>query len=124
MVVDWQPALRSALTDLQTGIPASAIAAAFHTGLAAAIAEIARRIGERCVVLSGGCFQNVRLTEAAVAALRAAGHQPVWHQRVPPNDGGLALGQAVWAAWSEDRGDARCASRYPAGLSASRVTNR
>jgi len=124
LVVDWQPALGTALADLQTGTPAGAISAAFHAGLAAAIAEIARRIGERCVVLSGGCFQNVRLTEAAVAALRAAGHQPVWHQRVPPNDGGLALGQAVWAAWSEDRGDARCASRYPAGLSASRVTNR
>ena len=124
LVVDWQPALRSALTDLQTGAPVGAISAAFHAGLAAAIAGIARRIGERCVVLSGGCFQNVRLTEAAITALRAAGHQPFWHQRVPPNDGGLALGQAVWAAWSEDRGDARCASRYPAGLSASRVTNR
>ena len=102
LVVDWQPALRSALTDLQSGTPVGAISAAFHAGLAAAIAGIARHVGERCVVLSGGCFQNVRLTEGAVAALRAAGHQPVWHQRVPPNDGGLALGQAVWAAWSED----------------------
>lgn len=124
LVVDWQPALRSALTDLQSGVPAGAISAAFHAGLGAVIAEIARRIGERCVVLSGGCFQNVRLTEAAVAALRTAGHQPVWHERLPPNDGGLALGQAVWAAWSEDRGDAQCASRFPAGLSASPVTNR
>jgi hydrogenase maturation protein HypF len=112
------------LTDLQSGIPAGAISAAFHAGLAAVIAEIARRIGERCVVLSGGCFQNVRLVEAAVAALRAAGHQPVWHQRVPPNDGGLALGQAVCAAWCEDRGDERCASQFPGGLSASPVISR
>lgn len=52
--------------------------------------------------------QNVRLTEAAVAALRAAGYEPVWHQRVPPNDGGIARGQAVWAAWAEQRGEARC----------------
>ncbi len=124
LLIDWQPVLQSALTDVQSGRPVGAISAAFHAGLAAAIAEIARRIGERCVVLSGGCFQNVRLTEAAVAALRAAGHRPVWHQRVPPNDGGLALGQAVWAAWSEDRGDERCASRFPAGLSASPVTSR
>jgi hydrogenase maturation protein HypF len=124
LLVDWQPALQSALTDLQIGTGTGAISAAFHAGLAAVIVEIARRVGERCVVLSGGCFQNARLIEAAVAALRAAGHQPVWHQRVPPNDGGLALGQAVWAAWSEDRGDARCASRFPAGSSASPVTNR
>jgi hydrogenase maturation protein HypF len=124
LVVDWQPALRSALTDLQSGKPTGAISAAFHAGLAAVIAEIARRIGERCVVLSGGCFQNVRLVEAAVAALRAAGHQPVWHERLPPNDGGLALGQAVWAAWSEGQGDESCASRFRAGLSASSVTHR
>jgi hydrogenase maturation protein HypF len=51
------------------------------------------------VVLTGGCFQNARLTESAVAALRAAGHEPIWHRRVPPNDGGIALGQAAWAAW-------------------------
>lgn len=124
LLVDWQPALRSALADLQSGVPVGAISAAFHAGLAAVIAEIAGRVGERCVVLSGGCFQNVRLTEAAVAALRAAGHQPVWHQRVPPNDGGLALGQAVWTAWSEDRGDEQCASRFPVGLSASPATSR
>jgi len=54
-------------------------------------------------VLSGGCFQNTRLTEAAVAALRAAGFEPVWHQAVPPNDGGIALGQAAWACWTGER---------------------
>jgi len=49
--------------------------------------------GETRVVLSGGCFQNRYLTERTVARLREAGFQPYWHQRVPPNDGGLALGQ-------------------------------
>ena len=49
-------------------------------------------------MLTGGCFQNARLTEAAVAELRAAGLSPWWHERVPANDGGLALGQAWWAA--------------------------
>ena len=77
---------------------AAAISASFHAGLAVAIAEVAARIGEMTVVLSGGCFQNPRLTETTIAALRARGLSPWWHERVPPNDGGLALGQAYWAA--------------------------
>jgi hydrogenase maturation protein HypF len=44
-------------------------------------------------VLSGGCFQNRYLTERTVTRLHAEGFQPYWHQRVPPNDGGIALGQ-------------------------------
>jgi hydrogenase maturation factor HypF (carbamoyltransferase family) len=70
---------------------------------------VAIRIGQKSVILTGGCFQNARLTEATVAALRDAGCEPVWHQRVPPNDGGLALGQAVWAAWIEQRSQTSCA---------------
>ncbi|MDE2133203.1 MAG: carbamoyltransferase HypF [Alphaproteobacteria bacterium] len=100
-VLDWKPALDTLLGDRRCGVAAGAVSAAFHDGLAAAIVSVARRIGERRVVLTGGCFQNVRLTEAAVAALRAAGHEPIWHRRVPPNDGGIALGQAVWAACTE-----------------------
>jgi hydrogenase maturation protein HypF len=49
------------------------------------------------VVLSGGCFQNRYLTERAVRRLSAEGFRPYWHQRVPPNDGGIALGQVVAA---------------------------
>jgi hydrogenase maturation protein HypF len=50
------------------------------------------------VALSGGCFQNERLLRLTVGHLREAGLQPVWHQRIPPNDGGIALGQ-IAAAW-------------------------
>ncbi|WP_119419746.1 carbamoyltransferase HypF [Desertibaculum subflavum] len=103
LIVDWEPALRMAISDLHTGVPAGAISAALHRGLAAAIAAVAMRLDADHVALTGGCFQNVRLTEAAVAALRAAGREPLWHRRVPPNDGGIALGQAVWAAWQEGR---------------------
>ncbi|KAF0097092.1 MAG: (NiFe) hydrogenase maturation protein HypF [Rhodospirillaceae bacterium] len=108
-VLNWQPALETALTDLSAGVPPGSVSEALHNGLAAAITAVAEGIGERHVLLTGGCFQNVRLTEGAVDALRAAGFAPVWHQRIPPNDGGLALGQAAWVAWSEQRGQVPCA---------------
>lgn len=108
-VLDWQPALEMVLTDLRAGTPPGSVSKALHNGLARAIAAVAERIGEHRVVLTGGCFQNALLTEAAVGALRAAGCEPVWHRRVPPNDGGIALGQAAWAAWSERKGQESCA---------------
>jgi hydrogenase maturation protein HypF len=98
-IVDWRPALDGMLSDRRKGVPSGAISAAFHDGLAAALVAVARQIGEPRVILTGGCFQNARLTETAVAGLRAARHEPIWHRRVPPNDGGIALGQAAWAAW-------------------------
>ena len=70
----------------------------FHATLAGWIAGMARRAGVRTVALSGGCFQNDLLTRMAVAALEEAGCRAALHQRVPANDGGLALGQAVLAA--------------------------
>ncbi|HLJ19177.1 MAG TPA: hypothetical protein VKU84_03220, partial [Stellaceae bacterium] len=109
LVLDWQPALEAALADLRAGETPAVISGAFHRGLAKAIAAVAARIGEPRIVLTGGCFQNLRLTEAALAALRAGGHEPIFHRRVPPNDGGIALGQAVWAAWSQHGVIAPCA---------------
>jgi len=53
-------------------------------------------------VLSGGCFQNRLLTELALRKLRAEGFRPFVHERVPPNDGGLALGQVAAAVWGRD----------------------
>lgn len=78
----------------------AALAFAFHAGLAAAFAGIARELvrrGEaRAVALSGGCFQNALLTRLMCRELRDV---PVLlHRRVPANDGGMALGQAVVAA--------------------------
>lgn len=98
-IIDWKPALVGALADLRDGMAPGAVSAAVHAGLARAIAAVAVRIGERRVALTGGCFQNRRLTEASVAALRDAGCEAYWHGLVPPNDGGLAIGQAAWASW-------------------------
>jgi len=114
MTIDWVPALEQLLKDLRSDVSREEIATALHNGLASAVADVARRAGRERVILSGGCFQNARLTEATVAALREIGCQPAWHQRVPPNDGGLALGQAVWVGWMETAGAAACASRSPA----------
>ena len=76
-VVDWEPALRAALVDIDSRVPIATISASFHAGLAAAIGDVATRVGEPKVVLTGGCFQNARLTELATETLRAAGMTPV-----------------------------------------------
>lgn len=98
LVLDWRPMMQALLDDIAAGAPISDMVAAFHNGLIDAIIVVARHVGETRVVLTGGCFQNRYLTEAAVKRLVQQGFEPFWHQHVPPNDGGLALGQAVWAA--------------------------
>ena len=108
-LIDWEPALRSALADISTGTEIGTISAAFHAGLAVAIKRVAERAGQRRVALTGGCFQNARLTEAAVSALRDIDCEPILHRLVPPNDGGIALGQAVWASWCAEAGEPSCA---------------
>jgi hydrogenase maturation protein HypF len=98
LILDWEPALRALLADIRSGTAPAAIAAAFHNGLACAIVDVAARVGAKRVALSGGCFQNRYLMEGTVRGLCDAGFEPYWHERVPPNDGGLALGQIAWAA--------------------------
>ena len=98
LVLDWSPMMEAILSDVQNGVATGKISAKFHNALVEAAVAVAERIGERRVVLSGGCFQNRYLTERTVRRLQAEGFQPYWHQRVPPNDGGIALGQIVAAA--------------------------
>jgi hydrogenase maturation protein HypF len=87
--------VRQLIDESASGVPGGVIAARVHNTFARAIVAVAARAGESRVLLSGGCFQNRVLTERAVRALSAAGFRPYWHQRVPPNDGGLAFGQAA-----------------------------
>jgi len=108
-IIDWEPAMRNLIADVRRGATAAAISAAFHRGLATAIAQVAVRLNEPQVVLTGGCFQNAHLCETTISALTQAGFSVHWHQRVPPNDGGLALGQAYWAATLMRRGMLPCA---------------
>jgi hydrogenase maturation protein HypF len=96
--VDWEPMIGAILHDLQRDLPVGIISARFHNTMADVILEAARLVGEERVVLTGGCFQNKFLSLRAVERLEASGFRPYWHQRVPPNDGGIALGQAAVAA--------------------------
>lgn len=98
MELDWGPMLRALCADVAGGVSAAAVAARFHETLVEMILAVARRAGESRVVLTGGCFQNVRLTDRTVRRLEQEGFRAYWHQRIPPNDGGVALGQVV-AAW-------------------------
>ncbi|MEM8587889.1 MAG: carbamoyltransferase HypF [Pseudomonadota bacterium] len=98
MILDWRPLIADVLVDLSDFVPTSVIAARFHRALAEAVVAVAKQVGEPKVALSGGCFQNRALTELTVIQLRAAGFTPLLHRALPPNDGGLAAGQAVWAA--------------------------
>jgi hydrogenase maturation protein HypF len=95
IVLDWARMIEAILADMTQGVGAGEIAARFHNTLVEAIISVAKKIGCLRVALSGGCFQNRYLTERTVRRLRAEGFQPYWHQRVPPNDGGIALGQVV-----------------------------
>jgi len=96
--VDWGPMLSEILSALDARAGRATIAAAFHNTLAEAVVAAARAAGQEDVVLTGGCFQNRYLTERTVRRLQKEGFRPYWHHRVPPNDGGLSLGQAAWAA--------------------------
>jgi hydrogenase maturation protein HypF len=101
--LDPRPLLAAALADLELGESPRAIGGRVHAALADAIAETCSRVradaGLATVALSGGCFQNRLLTRLTVERLRALGFEVLLHARVPPNDGGIALGQAAVAAW-------------------------
>ncbi|MBV8273778.1 MAG: carbamoyltransferase HypF [Verrucomicrobia bacterium] len=97
-IIDWAPLIGEILVDVRSEISLGVIAAKFHNTLAEIIVEVARQIVTPKIVLTGGCFQNRYLLEQAVQRLSQAGFKPYWHQRVPPNDGGIALGQIAAAA--------------------------
>ncbi|QJA06174.1 carbamoyltransferase HypF [Thermosulfurimonas marina] len=96
--------VREALRDLRAGVPPEEVAARFHRGLAQSLArvlsELSEKTGLRRVVLSGGCFQNALFLEETLSALEKYGLFPVFNSRIPPNDGGLSYGQAVYASLS------------------------
>jgi hydrogenase maturation protein HypF len=97
-VIDWALMIQGVLEDLGCKVPGGKISAKFHNTLVETMITVAKQVGEKQVVLSGGCFQNKYLTERAVYRLRQENLEPYWHRQIPPNDGGIALGQVLAAA--------------------------
>ena len=101
--IDPAPVFAALLADQRAGLSLGRRAARFHNGVALMTRDVCRRLrhahGLNDVVLSGGVWQNVTLLRRALALLRADGFTVYTHRLVPPNDGGLALGQAVVASW-------------------------
>jgi hydrogenase maturation protein HypF len=108
LVWDCGGLVRAVARDVRAGVPAGVVAARFHRGLAAAVVAVAvearRRTGQDMVALSGGVFCNGILLGLTARWLARAGFVVLRHRRVPPNDGGLGLGQVVVGARRRARG--------------------
>jgi hydrogenase maturation protein HypF len=98
-VIDWEPLVHALLADRAAGVSVGRLSARFHNALAEMAVAVARAVAPPGlpVVLSGGCFQNALLSDRLRARLSAAGFPVYTHNRVPPGDGGLALGQILLA---------------------------
>jgi hydrogenase maturation protein HypF len=96
-LLDPSPMVAEIVADVRSARRPEVIASRFHATLIAAVVEVATRVNASTVVLSGGCFQNRRLTALCIRALQARKIVVLVHRQVPTNDGGLSLGQAAVA---------------------------
>ena len=112
-LLDFGPALRELVDDAARGTAVGVVGGRFHNTVAAAVAEVCLKLGEkhglRDVALSGGVFQNRLLLTGVAKALERAGMSIHLNSLVPPNDGGLSLGQAAVAAARLGGGNESCA---------------
>jgi hydrogenase maturation protein HypF len=102
LVVDTRPLIAAVVEDVGRQVEPAVIARRFHSTLVEVIASVCARLREStglgAVVLSGGVFLNALLTTEVGARLTADGFRVYRHRLVPPNDGGLSLGQLAIAA--------------------------
>jgi hydrogenase maturation protein HypF len=96
-VVDPAPVLASVIVDQRAGTPSGVIGAKFHRAVADLVVDLAAMddSGSQTVALSGGVFQNTLLLRLVLSGLRTKGFRVITHRQVPPNDGGIALGQLL-----------------------------
>ncbi|MDD2521247.1 MAG: hypothetical protein PHW11_00290 [Anaerolineaceae bacterium] len=101
------PLFEQILSDLQNNLPQSRISARFHNGIIQLSLNVCQHLraetGLNTVAISGGVWQNKRLINSIIPALKKAGFIPLWHHQVPTNDGGVALGQLVTAIFQTGR---------------------
>ena len=104
-LVQFDPMIRRIVGDVSAGIPVGLISARFHNTICESLVEVAREArdehGISRVVLSGGVFQNRYVLARSEGMLAAAGFEVFSHEKVPSNDGGIALGQLAVAAARE-----------------------
>lgn len=100
--IDYRNLVREIVRDIRVNIDKSIISAKFHNAVADLILQLSlkyrKSLNLNKIALSGGCFQNVALVKKSIKLLRQNEFEVLTHKLVPPNDGGLALGQAVIAA--------------------------
>ncbi|MBU2226241.1 MAG: carbamoyltransferase HypF, partial [Proteobacteria bacterium] len=101
LTFDFAPTIKAIVEGKLAGQSQEALASVFHITLVEAFAAMANTVRQESgltrVVLSGGCFQNRFLLEGCVSSLEKAKFEVFIHQRIPTNDGGISLGQAVIA---------------------------
>jgi hydrogenase maturation protein HypF len=102
-MADWQPMLMALLADLSRGVATSLMASRFHDTLVAMGVETATRVGVKRVALSGGCWQNSLLMQRMGSALTHSGFEVYRHHEIPPNDGGIAVGQLMAALREKEK---------------------
>jgi hydrogenase maturation protein HypF len=103
-VLDPAPLIAALLADLDSGVDRALIAAGFHEAFGRATVALASNIADElgidAVALTGGVFQNARLTDVVESGLRSNGFDVLVHSLIPPNDGGISIGQAAIAAFA------------------------
>ncbi len=101
-VISFEKTINAIVSDLKTGKSVSEISTLFHNTVANSVIEGVRLLsqmsGIRKIVLSGGTFQNKYLSEKIITELSDEKYFVYFHNKVPSNDGGLALGQLAVAA--------------------------
>ena len=96
-VIDPAPVVAAVIADTRSGVAAGVVGARFHRAVADLIVQLATSLvtDTPTVALSGGVFQNALLVQLVLRGLRDKGFDVITHRFVPPNDGGIALGQLL-----------------------------
>ena len=95
IIIDWRSVVQEIASEFTEGVPRAEIAAKFHNTLVEIIIAVARQIGRKQIILTGGCWQNKYLSERAIARLTEENFIPYWHHHLPCNDSAIAVGQLM-----------------------------